>query len=83
MHAPHTCPRVRLALHDGPERAYLLHDPRTCPTAAPGMAYDRRVHLAYVLAGQGHHARWLAQFAALPLAAAQRIAEAATPAHRA
>ncbi|MEV5509014.1 hypothetical protein [Streptomyces orinoci] len=78
----HKCPCVRLALYEGPERAYLLHDPQSCPAAASGAVYDRRVHLAYVLAGQGHRPHWLAQFTALPLAAAQRIAEAASPAPR-
>lgn len=73
------CPRVRLALHDGTERTYLLHDPRTCPRDIDRhtAAYDQRVHLAYVLAQQGHDARWLADFADLPLPAAQRITEAA------
>ncbi|MFI9082089.1 hypothetical protein ACIGW8_37640 [Streptomyces sioyaensis] len=35
------------------------------------------MHLAYLLARQGHHAYWLACFAELPLSAAYRITEAA------
>ncbi|MDH6580366.1 hypothetical protein [Kitasatospora sp. MAP5-34] len=77
----HSCPQVRLALHDGAEQAYRLDDPGTCPksgaTNTALSAYDPRVHLAYLLARQGHHPYWLAQFADLPLPAAHRIAEAA------
>ncbi|MFD7906620.1 hypothetical protein ACFV4F_23055 [Kitasatospora sp. NPDC059722] len=77
----HTCPRVALALHDGVERAYRLDDPGSCPhsgtadTAAS--AYEPRVHLAYLLARQGHRADWLARFADLPPAAAHRLTRAA------
>ncbi|MFI9272144.1 hypothetical protein ACIGXM_15680 [Kitasatospora sp. NPDC052896] len=81
----HTCPRVTLALHDGLERAYRLDDPGTCPRSGtentPASAYDPRVHLAYLLARQGHRASWLARYADLPLSAARRITEAAARPH--
>ncbi|MDH6129525.1 hypothetical protein [Kitasatospora sp. GP82] len=77
----HSCPRLRLTLHDGTERAYRLDDPGSCPDSGTpnraDSAYEPRVHLAYLLARQGHHAAWLAHFADLPLPAARRIAEAA------
>ncbi|MEU1289695.1 hypothetical protein [Kitasatospora sp. NPDC005856] len=77
----HRCPRVRLALHDGVTRAYRLDDPGTCPHSGSAntqaSAYEPRVHLAYLLARQGHRAAWLAQFADLPLAAAHRVTRAA------
>ncbi|MGK4584011.1 hypothetical protein [Kitasatospora sp. HPMI-4] len=77
----HSCPRLRLTLHDGAERAYRLDDPGTCPDSGTpnyaDSAYEPRVHLAYLLARQGHHPGWLAHFADLPLPAAHRIAEAA------
>ncbi|MFK0291906.1 hypothetical protein ACIQU6_15730 [Streptomyces sp. NPDC090442] len=74
----HRCPRVRLALHDGTERTYLLETPDNC-TDCPGpqTSYEPRVHLAYLLARQGHDAHWLADFADLPLPAADRLTEAA------
>ncbi|OKJ16002.1 hypothetical protein [Kitasatospora sp. CB01950] len=78
---PHTCPSVTLALHDGTERAYRLDDPGACPHSGTAntvrSAYEPRVHLAYLLACQGHDPGRLADFADLPLAAAHRITEAA------
>ncbi|GHF43116.1 MULTISPECIES: hypothetical protein [Streptomyces] len=78
-HARVDCPRVSLTLQDGTERPYLLDDPGSDPSPedGPRAAYEPRVHLAYILARQGHDARWLARFADLPLPAAHRIAEAA------
>ncbi|MET9183231.1 hypothetical protein ABZX88_34225 [Kitasatospora aureofaciens] len=77
----HRCPSVRLALHDGVERAYRLDDPGDCPLSGtpntPASAYEPRVHLAYLLARQGHRPDWLARFADLPPAAAHRLAHAA------
>ncbi|MER6046602.1 hypothetical protein ABT168_03870 [Streptomyces sp. NPDC001793] len=49
----HACPRVQLALYDGTERDYLLDGPSNCPRD-PHATYEPRVHLAYVLARQGH-----------------------------
>ncbi|AEW98687.1 hypothetical protein [Streptantibioticus cattleyicolor] len=74
-------PTLRLTLHDGAERSYLLDDPLTVPTAAvpPQAVYEPRVHIAYLLARQGHHADWLARFTDLPYSAAHRITQAATP----
>ncbi|MFC5724955.1 hypothetical protein ACFP1Z_32905 [Streptomyces gamaensis] len=75
------CAHVHLALHDGVERDYLLDDPgERTPAGGERLAYEPRVHLAYILARQGHDARWLAEFADLPHDAAHRIAElAASP----
>ncbi|MGA5817634.1 hypothetical protein ACPC54_07215 [Kitasatospora sp. NPDC094028] len=74
----HRCPSVRLALHDGVEREYRLDDPGSCPHSGtpntPASAYEPRVHLAYLLACQGHRPDWLADFAELPPAAARRLA---------
>ncbi|MFD9689193.1 hypothetical protein ACFXPX_21225 [Kitasatospora sp. NPDC059146] len=94
-HLFHHCPSVRLALHDGVERAYRLDDPGSCPRSGtrntPASAYEPRVHLAYLLARQGHRPDWLAlpqppaggtPTADLPPAAAHRIALAAAR-HRA
>ncbi|MFJ5594832.1 hypothetical protein ACIQCG_34480 [Streptomyces noursei] len=79
----HICPRVQLALQDGAEGDYLLDGPSTCPEPHSSHArYEPRVHLAYLLAQQGYDAHWLAQFAELPLPAAERIADAATTAPR-
>ncbi|MFG2847243.1 hypothetical protein ACGF12_29330 [Kitasatospora sp. NPDC048296] len=82
----HHCPSIRLALHDGVERAYRLDDPGACPRSgtpnSPASAYEPRVHLAYLLARQGHRPDWLAAFADLPPAAAHRLAHAAAH-HRA
>ncbi|MGW1198279.1 hypothetical protein ACWD4B_20935 [Streptomyces sp. NPDC002536] len=80
-HARRLCPRVSLTLQDGTERPYLLDDPGSepRPEGEPRAAYEPRVHLAYILARQGHSARWLARFADLPLPAAHRIAQAAAP----
>ncbi|MGG2464445.1 hypothetical protein ACO0M4_32580 [Streptomyces sp. RGM 3693] len=79
----HICPRIRLTLHDGTERDYLLDGPSNCPRPqGPHATYEPRVHLAYVLARQGHDARWLARFADLPLPAAERVTEAAARASR-
>ncbi|MFK0292726.1 hypothetical protein ACIQU6_19910 [Streptomyces sp. NPDC090442] len=75
----HHCPHLRLALHDGTERDYLLGGPSTCSSpTGPCATYEPRVHLAYLLAHQGHDAHWLAHHADLPLPAAERIADAAT-----
>ncbi|MFE3646704.1 hypothetical protein ACFXO2_02460 [Streptomyces sp. NPDC059152] len=79
----HICPRVRLTLHDGTERDYLLDGPSSCPRPrGPHATYEPRVHLAYVLARQGHDTCWLARFADLPLPAAERVTEAAARADR-
>ncbi|MCC9307760.1 hypothetical protein LN042_11755 [Kitasatospora sp. RB6PN24] len=73
----HHCPSVRLALHDGVTREYRLDDPGACPRSgsanSTASAYEPRVHLAYLLARQGHDPLWLAEFADLPLAAAERL----------
>jgi hypothetical protein len=62
-----------LALRDGVERPYLL-DPRDfATTTAPEVAYDARVHAAYILALQGHRPTWLAQHLDLPLRATDAI----------
>ncbi|MEU2872018.1 hypothetical protein ABZ769_22860 [Streptomyces olivoreticuli] len=80
--AEHACPRVHLSLSDGAGRDYLLDDPGACPRPGTARAvYDPRVHLAYILARQGHDAHWLARFADLPLPAAHRIVAAAALAH--
>ncbi|WP_274918665.1 hypothetical protein [Streptomyces sp. WZ-12] len=81
--APHTthhsCPHLQLTLHDGTERDYLLDSPNTCPSpTGPCARYEPRIHLAYLLAQQGHDAHWLAHYADLPLSAAERITAAAT-----
>ncbi|MBV2156536.1 hypothetical protein [Kitasatospora sp. SUK 42] len=77
----HRCPSVRLALHDGVERDYRLDDPGACPRSGTpntlASAYEPRVHLAYLLARQGHRPDWLARFADLPPAAAHRLTRAA------
>ncbi|MEV5508271.1 hypothetical protein [Streptomyces orinoci] len=78
----YACPHVNLVLDDGPERTYRLDDPSTCPRPyAAHAAYDPRVHLAYILAQQGHDAHWLSRFTGLPLPAARRIAGAAVLSH--
>jgi hypothetical protein len=68
-----------LTLYDGTSRPYLLDDPRTAEVTAvpPGAVYEPRVQAAFILAGQGYDARWLARFAELPLTAARCIAQAA------
>jgi hypothetical protein len=64
---------LTLALHDGIERRYLL-DPRDfAATTSPHVAYDARVHAAYILASQGHRPEWLAPHLDLPLAATRAI----------
>ncbi|MEV7189726.1 hypothetical protein [Kitasatospora sp. NPDC093102] len=77
----HRCPSVRLTLHDGVERAYRLDDPGICPRSGTpntaASAYEPRVHLAYLLACQGHRPDWLAHSADLPEAAARILARAA------
>ncbi|GHE10338.1 hypothetical protein GCM10010339_66120 [Streptomyces alanosinicus] len=70
-------PSVRLTLDDGVGRTYLL-DPRACAGTRCG-TYEPRVHLAHVLARQGHRPDWLAEFTGLPPAAARRIADVAAP----
>lgn len=78
-HHNHLCRHLQLALHDGVEQDYLLDVPSTCPSpSGPCARYEPRVHLAYLLAHQGHDAHWLARYADLPLVAAERIADAAT-----
>ncbi|MGW1195684.1 hypothetical protein ACWD4B_07440 [Streptomyces sp. NPDC002536] len=74
-----TGPYVTLTLHDGAERLYLLDDPddRQATAGARHAVYDPYVHLAYLLARQGHDARWLARFTDLPLAATRHIADTA------
>ncbi|MFF4409178.1 hypothetical protein ACFY2W_28640 [Streptomyces sp. NPDC001262] len=74
-----TGPCVTLTLHDGAERLYLLDEPdgRPATAGARHAVYDPYVHLAYLLARQGHDARWLARFTDLPLAATHHIADAA------
>lgn len=80
--AGQTGPCVSLTLHDGTERLYLLDDPDGHPATGDRHAvYDPYVHLAYLLARQGHDARWLARFTDLPLAAARHITDAAVPSH--
>ncbi|WP_369393164.1 hypothetical protein AB5J72_40620 [Streptomyces sp. CG1] len=71
-HPPgHGCPGVRLTLDDGVDRTYLL-DLLACAGSRCG-TYEPRVHLAHILARQGHRAAWLAEFTRLPLTAAQHI----------
>jgi hypothetical protein len=67
---------LRLALTDGTERPYLIEDP-TPEALAAGAVYDPWVHLAHLLAQQGHDADWLTRFTGLPPAAVRRISEAA------
>jgi hypothetical protein len=69
------CRHVRLTLDDGVERAYLL-DLHICTGSECG-TYEPRVHLAHILAQQGHRSVWIAEFTGLPPAAAVRIADAA------
>ncbi|OIJ86756.1 hypothetical protein [Streptomyces monashensis] len=71
----HACSGVRLTLDDGVERTYLL-DLLACAGKRCG-TYEARVHLAHILARQGHRAAWLAEFTGLPLTAAQRITDLA------
>ena len=64
---------LTLALHDGVERLYLL-DPRDfAATTSPQVAYDARVHAAYILATQGHRPEWLAPHLDLPLTATRAV----------
>ncbi|WP_063770879.1 hypothetical protein [Streptacidiphilus neutrinimicus] len=64
---------LSLTLSDGVERHYLL-DPRDfAATTAPEVAYDARVHAAYILALQGHRPAWLAHHLDLPLPATDAI----------
>ncbi|MGF1428666.1 hypothetical protein [Kitasatospora sp. LaBMicrA B282] len=66
---------LRLVLGDGVPRLYLL-DPRDfAATTSPEVAYDARVHTAYLLTLQGHRPEWLAQHLDLPAVAAHRIAD--------
>ncbi|OLZ65315.1 hypothetical protein AV521_31980 [Streptomyces sp. IMTB 2501] len=69
------CPSIRLTLDDGVERTYLL-DLLACAGTGCG-TYEPRVHLAHILARQGHRPDWLAEFTGLPPAAARCIADAA------
>jgi hypothetical protein len=57
------------------QRLYLL-DPRDfATTTSPEVAYDARVHTAYLLTLQGHRPEWLAQHLDLPPSAVHHIAE--------
>ncbi|MEY9844716.1 hypothetical protein [Streptacidiphilus sp. MAP5-3] len=64
---------LRLALHDGVERVYLLDPHDFAATTSAEVAYDARVHAAYILAAQGHRPEWLAPHLDLPLSAARAI----------
>lgn len=46
-------------------------------TTSPDVAYDARVHAAYLLALQGHRPEWLAQHLDLPASATAGIAKQA------
>ncbi|MEE1783706.1 hypothetical protein PUR71_12425 [Streptomyces sp. SP17BM10] len=73
--APIVRGRLRLTLHDGAPRLYLLDHRDFAATTSPDVAYDARVQTAYVFALQGHRPDCLAQHLGLPLAAAEAIAE--------
>ncbi|MFI9274515.1 hypothetical protein ACIGXM_27965 [Kitasatospora sp. NPDC052896] len=75
--APAVRGSLRLTLHDGTPRRYLLDARDFAATTSPDVAYDARVHTAYLLAMQGHRAPWLAQHLDLPSTAAHAIAERA------
>ncbi len=80
--ADRVLPSGRLTLGDGTERLYLLDDPDGYPAAMVRCAvYDPYVHLAYLLACQGHGASWLARFTGLPLTATVTITEVAALTH--
>ncbi|MFJ9846716.1 hypothetical protein ACIRYZ_41045 [Kitasatospora sp. NPDC101155] len=64
-----------LTLHDGVDRLYLLNHRDFATTTSPDVAYDARVHTAYVLTLQGHRPDQLAQHLNLPDAATRAIAE--------
>jgi hypothetical protein len=67
---------------DGISTTYLLEDPGSGPTAASlpdGVVYDLRVHVAWVLAEQGHRASWLAAHLDIPRATARAIVATARP----
>ncbi|MER5884564.1 hypothetical protein ABT160_12105 [Streptomyces sp. NPDC001941] len=75
-------PTIRLDI-DGIPTTYLLATPdsgsgveRPVPY---GLVYDLRVHMAYVLAQQGHRASWIASNLDLPRGAARRIVALARP----
>ncbi|MFG2147171.1 hypothetical protein ACGFRG_23670 [Streptomyces sp. NPDC048696] len=69
---------LRLILADETERPYLLDEPvPSARTADTDPVHDPRVHLAYLLAQQGHDADWLARFTGLPPVAAREITAAA------
>ncbi|GAA2752733.1 hypothetical protein GCM10010440_69970 [Kitasatospora cinereorecta] len=80
----HVCPSVRLVLHDGVARSCRLDDPGSCPFSGSAdttaSAYEPRVHLAYLLARQGHGPAWIARFADLPPAAAFHVQGCRDPA---
>ncbi|MFJ2774130.1 hypothetical protein [Streptomyces sp. NPDC087300] len=74
-----TLPAIRLPL-DGITAVYLLEDPGSLPAGLyppPGAVYDPRVHAAWILAGQGHRASWLADRLGLPRHVTRVIADAA------
>ncbi|GAA1984703.1 hypothetical protein [Kitasatospora viridis] len=66
---------LRLTLRDGAARLYLLDARDFAATTSPEVAYDARIHTAYLLAVQGHRPEWLAQHLDLPVDAVRRIAE--------
>lgn len=66
---------LRLTMQDGVSRLYLLDARDFAATTSPDVAYDSRVHAAYLLALQGHRPQWLAQHLDLPPSAADSIVE--------
>jgi hypothetical protein len=66
---------LRIALWDGVTRLYLLDARDFAATTSPEVAYDARIHTAYLLSLQGHRPEWLAQHLDLPLEAVLAVAE--------
>lgn len=66
---------LRLTLDDGISRLYLLDARDFATTTSPEVAYDARVHTAYLLTLQGHRPEWLGRHLDLPTVATSRIAE--------
>jgi hypothetical protein len=79
-HPPPPTPTLWLTLQDGVRRQYLLDPAAEADPTRPDLYCDPRVQAAYVLARQGHRARWLAQHLNLPLAAAREIVAGGAPA---